>query len=136
MTSPVEAPRRVLVVDDEEAIRDFFGTVLENAGFDVVTASDGPSGLHSIQNHAPDLVLLDLMIPGLDGLSILERMAHRPETAGIPVLVVSAYSGGSSRVRLESNPNVRNILSKPIRTHDLVAEVRRVLDQSGLSFSS
>jgi signal transduction histidine kinase/DNA-binding response OmpR family regulator len=93
---------RVLVIDDEPSARELASAILESEGFDVAVAADGPAGLHAIRVHAPDLVVLDLLMPGMDGFQVVDELRADPSTAGIPVMVVTAASlAPDERARLE-----------------------------------
>src|SRR5687768_13114905 len=77
--------RRILVVDDQPSILDILQEVLRDAGADVDVAVDGPGALRLLQTRLPDLILLDLAMPGMDGWRVLDALQASPQTAGIPV---------------------------------------------------
>lgn len=111
MTGP-DAPRRVLVVDDEEGVRELIEVMLTVEGYEVLTAPDGPTALLLARDHHPDLVTLDVMMPGMDGWEVATRLADDPETAGCRVLIVSA----KPRAELEAAPArqlAQAVLCKP-----------------------
>ncbi|MFQ6026709.1 MAG: response regulator transcription factor [Dehalococcoidia bacterium] len=81
---------RVLVVEDDQDIRELLVDSLQDLGYDVMEARDGISGLEKAQAEIPDVMLLDVMMPGLDGFQVLERMMSSPATRSIPVIMVSA----------------------------------------------
>ena len=85
MTSE-ESPTRVLVVDDEPSIRELVQTVLRYEGFEVATAADGRSALTELERFRPDLVVLDVMLPDLDGFEVQQRLSRRraPRPGGVP----------------------------------------------------
>jgi CheY-like chemotaxis protein len=83
---------RVLVADDEVAIADLVSSVLLDAGFDVLRFYDGASALEAVRRELPDLVLLDVMMPGLDGREITRRLKEGKATSRIPVVLFSALS--------------------------------------------
>lgn len=115
----------VMVVEDDEAISDLFGMTLEQEGYDVCVASDGQVGLDLINSRRPSAVLLDLMLPVIDGLTIIRRLLQDPETAKIPITVVSAYAdAGDTKSILRSSPNVTKVFTKPVRVADLLAQVK------------
>jgi DNA-binding response OmpR family regulator len=119
----------ILVVEDDEAISGFLALTLEQEGYDVGVASDGQQGLDMIQSRKPVAVLLDLMLPGMDGLTILKRMGENPETSTIPVAVVSAYAdAGDTRRVLDASPNVKKVFVKPVLTEDLLKSVKKMID--------
>src|SRR5262245_66446737 len=88
--SGIYTPPRVLVVDDEPPIRDIVKFQLESAGFTVKCAEDGAEGLQMAQEDPPDLVLLDLMIPQMDGYEVCRRLKSGYETRHIPVIILTA----------------------------------------------
>ncbi len=119
----------VLIVEDDEAISDLFSLTLEQEGYDVCVASDGQKGLDMVKSRTPVAVLLDLMLPGVDGLTIIKRLQESPATRDIPVAVVSAYAdAGDTRKVLDSAPNVKKVFVKPVMTEDLLKSVRRMID--------
>lgn len=86
---------RIMIVDDETTVADSLKMVLEMRGFDTLAANDGRTGLRMIREHKPDLVVLDLVLPGLDGLSLLEEMKKDSECKSIPVIIVTVVTQGS-----------------------------------------
>ena len=80
----------VLVADDDEDILTLVGLRLERAGYEVVTAHDGTAALAAAETHAIDLAVIDVMMPGIDGHEVVRRLRARPETAEIPILVLTA----------------------------------------------
>ena len=84
------APKRILVADDEGDIVELVAYNLEGEGFSVLKAHDGRKAWEMVRMEKPDLVILDLMMPELDGFSVLDQLKARPETAHIPVIVASA----------------------------------------------
>lgn len=83
---------RILVVDDEPHIRKLVAFALEKRGHEVLQAQDGPDGIASARQESPDLILMDVMMPMMTGLEAVEQLKSRPETAGIPVVMLSAKS--------------------------------------------
>jgi two-component system chemotaxis sensor kinase CheA len=95
----LSARGRVLVVDDTATIRDLERSILERAGYDVVTASDGREALLRIAEGAPDLVVTDIEMPELDGLGLIAAIRSTPRIAGLPVVIVSTLAGDADRMR-------------------------------------
>src|SRR5437764_13865636 len=89
---------RILVIDDEAAIRDSLKMTLEYEGYEFVGAATGQEGLALAEREAPDLVLLDVKMPGMDGLEVLDRLRAMSET--LPVVVISGY--GAIRIAVEA----------------------------------
>jgi DNA-binding response OmpR family regulator len=114
---------RVLVVDDEESILDFVQMGLEYEGFTVETVQDGPAALVSFDARRPDLVVLDLNLPGLDGLEVCKRLRQRSD---VPIIMLTARGEVDERVEgLEAGAD--DYLPKPFRFKELLARVRAVL---------
>jgi DNA-binding response OmpR family regulator len=90
---------RVLVIDDEAPIRLLCRVNLEAEGMDVVEASDGPSGLEAAQREEPDLILLDVMMPGLDGWQVAEKLLEDERTDAIPIIFLTARAEFRDRAR-------------------------------------
>jgi Response regulators consisting of a CheY-like receiver domain and a winged-helix DNA-binding domain len=80
---------KILIVEDDKFLRELIAKKLKNEGFDVVEAVDGEEGLKKIKEERPDLVLLDLILPGIDGFEVLARVKEDPNLAQIPVIILS-----------------------------------------------
>jgi DNA-binding response OmpR family regulator len=113
--------KRLLVVEDNIDLRRLFRTALSMAGYDVDEAADGLEALRMIENRAPDLVVLDLMLHALDGVSVQQELAARAITANIPVVIVT---GSDIDV---VGANVACVLRKPVLPDKLVRTVRTCL---------
>ena len=85
-----DEPRTVLVADDDEDILQLVSFRLERAGYTVVTAADGPEALAAARQHQPDLAVLDVMMPGLNGYEVTRQLRADPATAAIPVILLTA----------------------------------------------
>ena len=115
------SPVRVLVVEDDPSVRGLLQTLLSAEGYDVTTASDGLAGLVKATSAPPALVLLDLMMPDLGGVRVLEEMREDPELAGIPVIVVTG--------KVDAVPGMRallgddNVFVKPFAVAELLTRV-------------
>jgi DNA-binding response OmpR family regulator len=115
------AGTRILIVEDNADLRRLFRTVLAMAGYDVDEAADGIEALHMIDNHAPDLVVLDLVLHALDGVSVQQELAARAITSKIPVVIVTGSDIDVAGV------NVACVLRKPVMPDQLVRTVRHCL---------
>jgi two-component system response regulator MprA len=125
-----DAPARVLVVDDEPALRDALESSLAFEGYEVITASDGLEALDSVAEHSPDLVLLDIMMPRMDGLTAVRRLRSRGDT--VPVLMLTARDAVGDRVT-GLDVGADDYLAKPFELDELLARVRALLRRSAIS---
>jgi putative two-component system response regulator len=114
---------RVLVVDDAEAIRLMFERLLVADGHDVVSAVDGVDALEAVYQHQPDVILLDVAMPTMDGLEVCRRLKADPTTRLTPIVLVTGNAALSDRLRgIEAGAD--EILEKPVHPHELRARVR------------
>jgi two-component system cell cycle response regulator len=119
-------PGRVLVVDDIAPNVKLLEAKLTSEYYDVITADNGLTALELARSQAPDLILLDVMMPGLDGFKVCEKLKEDPMTAHIPVIMVTALSDTADRVRgLQAGAD--DFLSKPVRDVPLFARVRSLI---------
>jgi DNA-binding response OmpR family regulator len=120
----------ILVVDDDAKIVRLVRTYLERDGFMVVTAADGPAALDAIETHRPALVVLDLMLPELDGRAVIRAVRRDEEAARTPILVLSARSSTIDRIAgLEDGAD--DYLPKPFSPAELVLRVKSILRRVG-----
>jgi DNA-binding response OmpR family regulator len=129
----VQAPplpdRPILVVDDDAKIVRLVKTYLEREGYMVVTAADGPAALDAIETHEPALVVLDLMLPELDGRAVIRAVRRDEEASGTPILVLSARGTTIDRIAgLEDGAD--DYLPKPFSPAELVVRVKAILRRS------
>jgi CheY-like chemotaxis protein len=119
--------RRILIIDDEEDIRDVAALSLETvAGWEVAVASSGAQGLARAIEHPPDAILLDVMMPGMDGPSTLRELRKNPITAKVPVLLLTAKVQASDQRRF-ADLGVEAVLSKPFDPMTLSKQICAVL---------
>jgi DNA-binding NarL/FixJ family response regulator len=124
--SDTAAPARILIVDDEPLNVDYLEQELEGLGFLTETAADGAEALERVAAAAPDLVLLDVMMPRMDGISALRVLKSDPDTRLIPVLLMTALNAVEDRVRgIEAGAD--DFLSKPVDDRELLARIRTAL---------
>jgi DNA-binding response OmpR family regulator len=124
-------PPRVLVVEDDPSVRGLLQTLLTSEGYDVTTASDGLAGLVKANTQHPDLILLDLMMPDLGGVRVLEELRHEHDLADIPVVVVTGKLDAVPGLRAELGEE--NVFAKPFGVSELMARVAAITGGVGSS---
>ncbi len=117
---------KVLVIDDEAPIRLLCRVNLEAEGMDVAEAADGPSGLELARSEDPDAILLDVMMPGLDGFGVAERLLEDESTSGIPVVFLTARADVRDRVRGIDIGGL-DYITKPFNPVELASLIREVI---------
>ncbi|SRR5690606_22567923 len=118
--------KRILVVDDELGALTLIGIMLERGGFSVLKAKDAREALSVLDQSLPDMIILDVMMPGMDGISLCRVLRERPDFDNIPILILSAKNDAQSIMRgMDAGAN--DYLPKPILHHDLVTKVKDML---------
>lgn len=123
---------RVLVVDDDPDVVEYMSSFLEDEGFDVVVAGDERSALAAVERSSPDVVLIDVMLPGRSGLDLLVRLRRDPRWAGVPLVLVTGDDNvlkDECRSYLESHQDVRGpdrVLGKPMEREQLLSVLREM----------
>jgi DNA-binding response OmpR family regulator len=121
--------KKILVIDDEPKIVELCSDYLKSAGFEVVTACDGPRGLAAARSERPDLIVLDLMLPGMDGLDVCRELRRAEIVSGegsVPIIMLTARADESDKlIGLELGAD--DYLTKPFSPRELVARIRTVL---------
>src|SRR5437899_5887381 len=120
---------RVLVIDDEAAIRDSLRMTLEYEGYEFIGAATGQEGLALVEREAPDLVLLDVKMPGMDGIEVLERLRNMNES--LPIVVVSGHGTISTAVEA-TKKGAFDFIEKPCASERVLLSLRNALDQGRL----
>ena len=122
--------RPILVVDDDAKIVRLVRTYLERDGLRVVTAADGPGALDAIERHRPALVVLDLMLPELDGRAVIRAVRRDDEAAATPILIISARGSTIDRIA-GFEDGADDYLPKPFSPAELVLRVKSILRRTG-----
>ncbi len=117
---------RILIVDDELAARTALAVLLRREGYEVCEASDGPSALAACASFRPDLVLLDILMPGMSGFEVCRRIKTTPETRLTPVVLITGLSATEDRIQ-GINSGAEDFLSKPIDVNELMARVHSLV---------
>lgn len=120
--------KRILIVDDEKQLVSLVSLHMDMSGYDVLTAVDGNKALKMIEEEEPDLVILDLMLPEMDGWEVCRRLRAAERTKDIPVIMLTARSGADDKLKgFECGAD--DYITKPFSPRELVARVKRVLDE-------
>ena len=119
---------KVLLVDDEDQLRKVMRDLLEREGYSVAEARDGVEALDEVDRYAPDIIVLDLNLPNLDGFGVLSHLKSRPATSDIPVVVLTAHGDEESELRV-FEMGADDFLSKPFRARSLSARLQAVLNR-------
>jgi two-component system phosphate regulon response regulator PhoB len=121
----------ILIIDDEKDLNELVRYNLEKERFDVICATDGQSGLEIATKHRPDLIVLDLMMPGMDGLEVCQQLRNDGRTSRIPLIMLTARATEADRVvGLEMGAD--DYITKPFSPRELVARVKAVLRRTTL----
>ena len=119
----------VLVVDDEPTARTMLRLILVRAGFEVLEAQDGSEALDEVQRNVPDLMILDIVMPGIDGFEVCRILRNQDETADLPIIMLSARADAES-VNRGLLLGATKYLTKPVMPDELTRHVREVLNVS------
>ena len=117
----------VLIVDDEPMARTLLRLMLVRAGFNVAEAEDGFDALDKVRKNRPDVILLDVMMPGMDGFAVCERLRNDEETASLPIIMLSAKTDLAS-INKGLKVGATVYLTKPISPEDLTRHVQEALE--------
>jgi two-component system alkaline phosphatase synthesis response regulator PhoP/two-component system response regulator VicR len=118
-------PKKILVVDDERPIVRLVQVNLEHAGYEVVAAYDGKEALEKVEQEKPDLIILDVMMPQMDGFEVMQRLQANPKTRDIPVIMLTAKAQDADVFRGWQS-GVTLYLTKPFSPFELISFVRRI----------
>ena len=119
---------KVLVVEDQATFRDFLNITLTKLGLEVVTALTGKIALNRAREHRPDLILLDVMLPDMDGYEICQEMREQPETSMTPIIFVSAVSS-EKHIERAMAAGATDYLVKPLSMEDIKSLVIQYLGE-------
>src|ERR671922_856809 len=120
---PLQKPQSVLVVEDEASIASFVSLYLKNAGYEVFVAPNGEDALSKAENEQPALIVLDLMLPDIDGIEVCRRLRRRSE---VPILMLTARDEDVDKI-IGLEVGADDYLTKPFNPRELVARVKSIL---------
>ena len=124
------AAQTLLLIEDDPDISELIQYNLEKNGFKVLVAEDGEEGLHKAETKKPSLILLDLMLPGMDGLEVCRKLKQGEQTRGIPVIMVTA-KGEEPDIVIGLEMGADDYVTKPFSPRELVARIRALLRRAG-----
>lgn len=127
MSSNVISKARILCIEDEAGMLDLLRLILESAGYVFVSARDGAEGLDKIQTEHPDVILLDLMLPNIDGAEVLLQKKQDPAIRDIPVIAVTALSSPFDQIMWKRHTEIEDYVTKPFKRKQLLNTIEHVL---------
>lgn len=120
-------PEQIMIVDDDPGLLALIGVILKRAGYTVHKATDAFVALEALESDAPDLFILDVMMPLMNGFELCRKIREQPETAKTPVIILSAR-GDAESVQEGYDAGADDYLTKPIFHNDLIEKVRKTLE--------
>jgi two-component system cell cycle response regulator DivK len=122
--------KRILVIEDTEDNRRIIGDLLTSVGYELIEAADGVEGVAIAQSHQPDLILMDIQLPVMDGYDATRRIRAIPELADVPIIAVTSYalSGDEAKAR---DAGCDGYVAKPFSPRELLAKIREFLPDPG-----
>ena len=124
------AKQKILVVDDDKAILEMVKFALESEGFEVATATDGDEALNKVSKEKPDLIILDVMMPGIDGFEVCRHLKFDPQYQNVPVIILTAKTEDIDKMTgLEIGAD--EYITKPFDTKQLIKSVEETLRLKG-----
>ncbi len=118
---------KVLLVDDEPDVRKTYRDILEAEGYEVTEAASGDEAIKKINGYRPDLILLDIRMPGKNGIEMARELGNREDTKGIPIVIITALASFPVGEGLASIPGIRRFVYKPCRPKTLLEGVEDVV---------
>lgn len=124
---PEKASKTILIIDDDATLRETYQMIFQEKGFTAVTAKDGRSGIEAAAEHKPDIIILDLMMPGMNGKEVLTELKATPDLKKIPVIVSTALIEDLEQGEVKNLGAEAYTVKTQIEPDDLVALVKKVL---------
>ena len=123
--------KTILLIEDEKNVRQMVQRMLKKSGYEVREGVDGLDGLRILEGLTPDIIIVDVMMPNLDGLTFTKALKNRPETRSIPVLFLTARGDPKSMIE-GINVGAKSYVTKPFQMDDLLTKVSKVLNEKGM----
>ena len=120
--------KKILFIEDETEIIDLMRTRLEASGYKMLSACDGEDGLKKVEEKNPDLILLDIIMPKIDGLAVCRQLKSNPKTKNIPIIIVSAW-GGKDLPESCQQAGADELVIKPFEAEELLDKISKLLDE-------
>ncbi|RME87095.1 MAG: DNA-binding response regulator [Anaerolineae bacterium] len=120
-------PVKVLVIDDDSAITELLGLLLKSHGFEVTTANGGEEGIHRFKDEQPDVIILDLMMPGVDGQEVCRRIRA---SSNVPIIILSALNSPDT-IAKALDAGADDYLIKPVPSSVLIAHIKALVRRTG-----
>ncbi len=122
-----DAPPKILVVDDEQEVVNSIKVILENANYQVISTTSGREALELAKIHIPDLIILDIVMPEMDGSDVASALEEYPSTAHIPIVFLTGLITKDEEQRLRGEAGKNHILAKPLTSEELIGKIEEVL---------
>jgi DNA-binding response OmpR family regulator len=125
----IDRKKKILAVDDESDLLLIIKTALFSEGYDVSTATNGPDALALAQENVPDLIVLDIMMPEMNGFEVLQHLRENPKTESVPVIMLTGLSE-KDKIRQALDSGINYYIVKPFEFHDLISKIRIAIDNA------
>jgi len=119
--------KKILVIDDEPDVVDYLSTFLSDEGFEVAVASDGKEGLKKARTESPDLITLDITMPGMSGIEVFTSLRRDPVLVAIPVIIITGVANFHKLTEYREIRPPEAFMQKPIELHSLVSNIAELL---------
>jgi CheY-like chemotaxis protein len=126
MNTPIPSQTTILIVDDQPDNRDMLATLLATEGYRTLQAASGMEAMDQIAGETPQLILLDVSMPDMDGYAVATLLKADPKTSGIPIIMVTAHAGRGARV-VGLHTGVEDYMTKPVDAPELLLKIRNLL---------
>jgi len=130
MKDGTKAARKILIVDDQNTVRQALRKVLQHEGYEVLEASNADQALSQTVLHTPDLIVLDIMMPGKSGLQVSAAIKSRAEYKKVPIVLLSAMGAKGGEQELKAQSFADAFLSKPCKARDILAVIDRLFGKT------